>query len=159
MIFVTVGTQLAFDRLIEAVDAYAGSSGADDVFAQIGPGSFRPRHLAFEPFISPRECRERMAAADAVIAHAGMGTILSALELAKPVVVMPRRADLGEHRNDHQLATAERLSTLRGVQVVNDRHELARALERLNLGAELDPIGPHASSRLVNTIRAFINAG
>ena len=49
-----------------------------------------------------------MDAAAAIVAHAGMGTILTALETGKRLLVMPRRAALGEHRNDHQLATVSR---------------------------------------------------
>ena len=64
--------------------------------------------------MSPKECTDRMVAADAIIAHAGMGTILTALEMGKPLLVMPRRAELGEHRNDHQLATAMRFADLGG---------------------------------------------
>ena len=71
-----------------------------------------------------------MLAADAVVAHAGIGTILGALELGKPTVVMPRRAALGEHRNDHQLATARRFSGP-GIAVALDEHELAAELGRM----------------------------
>ena len=42
MIFVTVGHQMPFDRLIAAVDAWAGARGRSDVFAQIGTTSLRP---------------------------------------------------------------------------------------------------------------------
>ena len=46
MIFVTVGTQLPFDRLVRAVDAWAAEHPQVDVFGQIGPASFRPKHFA-----------------------------------------------------------------------------------------------------------------
>lgn len=157
MIFVTVGTQLAFDRLIRAVDEWAARSGEVEVFAQIGPGAYRPRHLEYSDFIAPDECRERMAAADAIVAHAGMGTIIGALELGKPVLVMPRRADLGEHRNDHQLATADRFSAFGGVQVAADEHALQARLDAFGASAEQPPIGPYASDRLLGALSAFIN--
>ena len=53
MIFVTVGTQLAFDRLIGAVDAWAARTPGSDVFAQTGPGTYTPRHIEYAAFISP----------------------------------------------------------------------------------------------------------
>ena len=117
MIFVTVGTQLPFDRLIAAVDAWAGETGVGDVFAQIGPTAYVPRHIEFAQFIPPAECAQRMREADAIVAHAGMGTILNALQLGKPLLVMPRRASLGEHRNEHQSATARRFEELGSVAV------------------------------------------
>ena len=46
------------------------------------------------------------SALQVVIAHDEMGSIITALEMGKPIVVMPRRAELGEHRNDHQVAAA-----------------------------------------------------
>ena len=60
-----------------------------------------------------------------------MGTILTALELGKPLLVMPRRAALGEHRNDHQLATVRRFAELGSVEVALDESELALKLDDL----------------------------
>ena len=158
MIFVTVGTQLAFDRLVEAVDVWAGAGEAREVFAQIGPGAYRPQHIAFEPFISPEECRERMLAADAIVAHAGMGTIISALELGKPLLVMPRQAALGEHRNDHQLATAERFGALGRLAVASDATALAAKLDELDALSAHERIGRYASDRLLTALSTFIAA-
>jgi hypothetical protein len=72
VIFVTVGTQLPFDRLISAIDGWAGARAGREVFAQVGPTELRPQHIGFRGFISPSECRERMLAATAIVAHAGM---------------------------------------------------------------------------------------
>jgi UDP-N-acetylglucosamine transferase subunit ALG13 len=57
-----------------------------------------------------------------------MGTIISAAELGKRIVILPRRAELGEHRNNHQLATASRLSHLNGLVVADDCEHLSREL-------------------------------
>ena len=62
VIFVSVGTQLAFDRLIIAVDAWAARRLDREVFAQIGPSRLRPRHIQHAEFVSPKECSERMTA-------------------------------------------------------------------------------------------------
>src|SRR5690242_2073535 len=103
MIFVTVGTQGRFDRLIRTVDEWAGMRAQTDIFAQTGPSDYTPKHISVEPFVSPNEFRKRVETASLVIAHAGMGSIITALELGKQIIVMPRRSDLGEHRNDHQI--------------------------------------------------------
>jgi len=157
VIFVTVGTQIPFDRMIEAVDGWA-ASGRHEVFAQIGPATYTPRHIAYEAFISPAECRERMRSADAIVAHAGMGTILSALELGKPLLVMPRQAALGEHRNDHQLATAERFARSGLVSVAQDAAELAIKLDELDRLHVHERITPYASDELLQALNSFINA-
>ena len=131
MIFVTVGGQLPFDRLVRAVDEWAKERGRDDVFAQIGASENPPAHIQWERFLSPPEFKARARDADVIIAHAGMGSILTALELGKPIVVMPRRAHLGEHRNDHQWATMNHLGE--GVEIVRaaDESQLVGFLERL----------------------------
>ncbi len=154
MIFVTVGSQMPFDRLVRAVDEWAAARGRSDVFAQIGPTDWRPAHIAWETFIEPAEFRRRMETADVIVAHAGMGSILTALELGKPILVMPRQGALRETRNDHQLATA--LKWRDRIAVATDERELAVRLDAL---AELRPserISSGASPELIEAIRSFI---
>lgn len=157
MIFVTVGTQLPFDRLVRAVDEWAGLRGRTDVFAQMGPSEYRPRFIESRPFISPEEHRRRMEGATAVVGHAGMGTIIGALELGKPVLVMPRRAGLGEQRNDHQLATAKRFSELKRVAVAWDESELPARLDELERLVVQERVGSSASETLIGALRRFID--
>jgi UDP-N-acetylglucosamine transferase subunit ALG13 len=156
VIFATVGTQLPFDRMIAALDEWAGTHPGREVVAQIGPGSFTPRHIQHRRFISPAECRARMVAAEAIVAHAGMGTILTALEMGKPLLVVPRRAALGEHRNDHQLATARRFAETGRLLVAFDEHELGDRLDELSSHARPDRISPFASDELITALRGFI---
>jgi UDP-N-acetylglucosamine transferase subunit ALG13 len=156
VIFVTVGTQLPFDRLIGAVDEWAGSGSSVPVFAQIGPSRLQPRNIEFAQFIAPAECARRMEEATAVVAHAGMGTILTALELGKPVLVMPRRAALGEHRNDHQLATAHRFSGLGKIEVAFDETDLPSALDDLDCAVAQPRLGAYAPDDFLASLRAFI---
>jgi UDP-N-acetylglucosamine transferase subunit ALG13 len=159
VIFVSVGTQLAFDRMIAAVDQWAGSRPHAHVFAQVGPTALEPQHIEYRRFLSPGECRERMDEAKAIVAHAGMGTILAALELGKPLVVMPRRAALGEQRNDHQLATARRLAELGRLAVAGDESELPARLDELEGLVPHEPISPYASPDFIASLRRFIEGG
>ena len=157
-IFVTVGTQLPFDRLVGAVDAWAAHRREADVFAQIGDGAV-PCHVRHATNVGPQTFARCVEGADVVVAHAGMGTILTALDLGKPVVVMPRRAAFGEHRNEHQLATVARLAHLDALHVVEDEHALARTLDAL-LGDDLGHgavAGPSdARLALVRSVAAFV---
>lgn len=119
MIFLTLGTQLPFPRLVRALDEVASDLG-EPVFGQIGDSPYRPQHFESVPFLSPQEFRTRFAAARVIVGHAGIGTILSGLKAEKPLVLMARRAAQGEHRNDHQLATAAQLGRIPGIHVVED---------------------------------------
>jgi UDP-N-acetylglucosamine transferase subunit ALG13 len=156
VIFLTVGTQLPFDRLVRAVDQWAGGTGVPAVFAQIGDGLYRPAHMEWTQYLPVEEFRRRVAAAGLVVSHAGMGNVLAALEAQKPLIVMPRRAALGEIRNDHQLATAKWLRQQPGVAVAEDEAELAA---RLSAGDWPAPgsLRSEASPELLNAIRAFID--
>ncbi len=157
MIFATVGSQEPFDRLIRAVDEWAVSRGRFDVLAQIGSSNFRPKHIEFTKFIEPAEFNRVIRSASVVIAHAGMGSIISALEIGKPIVVMPRRGFLRETRNDHQVATAERFGSRGRVIVANDQKDFASKLDYALTLSTMDPINPEASPRLIATIRAFMD--
>jgi UDP-N-acetylglucosamine transferase subunit ALG13 len=156
MIFVTVGTDLPFDRMVRVVDQWAQANGRTDVFAQIGETDYQPAHVAYSKFLEPAEFTRRFASATTIVAHAGMGTILSALQHEKPILVMPRRATLGEQRNEHQLATARRLSELGKVTVALDEIDLRARLDRLNDLVPRQKIGAFAAAELTDALREFI---
>lgn len=156
MIFVTVGGQLAFDRLIRAVDRWTEAHPDAEVFAQIGETSFVPKSMPFVSTLTPSEFRERAKSASLIVAHAGMGTILTALELGVPILVMPRNAGLGEHRNDHQLATVKHLRDRGLIHCVGNEDELVAKLSQLDSIAAPDPIPPYASGELLTALRRFI---
>jgi len=157
MIFVTVGTELPFDRLVGVVDEWAGRTGRADVFAQIGDSYKSPLNIRYKTFIEPADFARHFTEADVIVSHAGMGTILSALQFQKPIVVMPRRAALQEHRNEHQLATARRLAALGKVTVALDEAELRQTLDRLGDLKAHDRIGAYASDGLITALREFID--
>lgn len=159
MIFITVGTDMPFDRMVKVIDQWAGENGRTDVFAQIGEGGWEPEHIRFSHFLQPPEFVEHFKSASIIISHAGMGTILSALHYGKPILVMPKKASLGEHRNEHQTATAKRMLELGNVNVAFDETELRERLDRLDELLAPGKIGDHASDTLVSGLRNFIFNG
>jgi UDP-N-acetylglucosamine transferase subunit ALG13 len=156
VIFLTVGSSDPFDRMVRAVDEWAASSGRTDVFAQIGKAQYEPRHIEAVPFLSPSEFRRRVWAARLLVAHAGMGSIITALEAGRPIIIMPKRAGLGEHRNDHQVATAKWLGQKQGIIVAWDEADLLKKLDHEAGLCIPTLIEPHASTELIGAIRAFI---
>jgi UDP-N-acetylglucosamine transferase subunit ALG13 len=159
MIFVTVGTQGHFDRLVRTVDEWAGKHGRTDVFAQIGPSDSRFEHIRAERFIDPADFRNHVESASLLIAHAGMGSIITALELGKRIIVMPRRASMGEQRNDHQIATAKQFAQHGRIDVAFDERELMDKLDHLQAFDEAQPLSAQASQDLIASIRTFIETG
>src|SRR3954462_1175882 len=156
MIFVVVGTQLPFDRLIRAVDEWAGNRRQRDVVAQIGPTAYRASNIKTHRFLEPAEFRRYMERADFVVSHAGMGTVITALELGKPVLVMPRRADLLEHRNDHQIATARRFILQRRIKVAFFERELIAELDTMQDATGPERISRYAPRPLIDALAAFL---
>lgn len=156
MIFVTTGAQMPFDRLVRAVDGWAGGTGRE-AFAQIGDAGYEPRHLEWTRFLPPAEFRARLDQASAVVAHAGMGTIIRCLELGKPILVMPRRASLGETRNDHQVATAKRFRALGMVRVANDEGELLSHLDEIERQRSNGRIGRAEEATLTRSLGRLLS--
>lgn len=61
LIFVTVGSQMPFRRLIIAMDEWAIKRNVDiDVFAQIGDTDYRPKNMSFTRSMSPKEFTEKL---------------------------------------------------------------------------------------------------
>lgn len=158
-LFVTVGTQFPFDRLVRCVDEWLESHREVQAFAQVGPTAFKPRNMEYGPFIDAERCRREAAQASVIIAHAGMGSILTALELGKPIIVMPRHAALDEHRNDHQHSTAQHMLAQGRVIVAFDEAHLLEKLNHLDSFYESPAIHRHASPRLLGALRRFVTTG
>lgn len=156
MIFVTVGTQLPFERLVRGVDEWARNND-EEIRAQIGKSEYIPKQLKWEAFIEPKKYEKEFFKASLVIAHAGTGVIMKALQQEKPIIVMPRKEKFQEHRNDHQVATAMRFQDTQGVYVAWDVEKLNYLLEKKHELKGGYKIEPYASGLLVETLREFIN--
>ena len=104
MIFVTVGSQkFQFDRLVKAVDDLVALGMAQGgAFAQTGACTYVPQHMGHEAFLDREAFRARMDACDVVVTHGGTGAIIGAVKDGKKVIAVPRRAEFGEHVDDHQ---------------------------------------------------------
>ena len=150
MIFLTLGTQLAFDRLVKAVDTVAETLN-EDVFGQTGYATYTPRYFETVQFMDQQDFDARFRSARVIIGHAGMGTILTAMRQEKPLIVMARQAALGEHRNDHQRATLEQLGRLPGIYVAETADDIKEILSH----GQLEPMSQAPSPARENLIGAL----
>lgn len=105
MIFVTVGSRnYPFDRLFKKIDElYEEGTLKEEMFAQIGTSTYKPKHYAYKDFISQEEFLAKINEADIVVSHGASGSIMKALNAGKKVIAVTRLEKYGEHINDHQI--------------------------------------------------------
>lgn len=160
MIFVTIGTQEPFDRLIKTMDEIADAFPNEKIIAQVSETMYKVKHMQTFDFVSPTEFDKFFNEARLIVGHAGMGTIISALQKEKPIIVMPRIAKLGEHRNEHQMATAKKMEALNYIRVAYNEDELKNKVTSLLMIQDIKPLyklGDSASEQLINSIKDFIS--
>jgi len=133
MIFLTVGTQFPFDRLVQALDDIVDQSLIDEeIFAQIGESSYKPRNFESVASLGKRMFDKYVKKASAIISHAGIGIITIALENEKPLLVMPRLKKYGEVVNDHQVTITKKFEKLGHVLAAYGVKELPRKIKQLS---------------------------
>ena len=150
MIFCTIGTQAPFDRFVKIVDEVAAQLD-EEIVAQVYKSGYQAKNIKMIDFLPPDEFNTLFDKARLIVAHAGMGTIISAMRKHKPIIIFPRIAALGEHRNEHQLATAQKMKELGYVYVANSSEELKELLTRSDL-KPLHELGDYASASLIEEL-------
>lgn len=132
MIFLTVGTQFPFDRLVKTIDELISQNGFEqDIFAQIGNSTYRPRSFEYVESLEKSEFDRSVQEASGIISHAGMGTITMALKHSRPILVMPRLKKYGEVVNDHQVAITKKFEKLGYLLAAYNTEELPEKFEQL----------------------------
>jgi UDP-N-acetylglucosamine transferase subunit ALG13 len=153
VIFATVGSHptFGFDRMLRALEALPG----EELVVQHGPG--RPPANARETFdfISFEQLLEQMSQASVVVSHAGVGSILCALQVGRVPVVMPREARWRETVDDHQVALAGALAPTGRIVLAESGDRLPVAVEEAQ-SQRADPIGDAAG--LAGAVRAELGA-
>ena len=133
MIFLTVGTQFPFDRLVKSVDeAISRDSFGEEIFAQIGESSYQPRNFEAVPFLEKGLFDRHMREASGIISHGGIGTIAMAMEHNKPLLAMPRLKRYREVVHDHQVAIVRRFELSGYILVAYEAAELPAKIKQLN---------------------------
>lgn len=131
MIFLTVGSALPFDRLIQMVDEVLPTLDLHEpVFAQIGQGRYKPRNLEYVDFLPKAEFDKTFDQASLVISHAGIGTIGKAMRAHKAILVMPRQESFGELVDDHQVLTAKKFEAMGHVLAFSTPDEFSAQMAR-----------------------------
>lgn len=158
MIFVTIGSMFPFDRMIRAMDAWTADEGqGEEVLAQIGAGDYEPRHMTWVRKLDRRAYAAAIRRSRLVVAHAGVGSIVTAGEIRRPIVVLPRRAHLGEHTSDHQVETVGWLRDKAWVHVADDEGALPGCIAAASAAAASGMrVSLTADPAFIDRLRHFI---
>lgn len=153
MIFVTVGAgKIGFERLVKEMDRVA-SEIDEGVIMQIGITNYQPINAEHFRFLPRNQIEEIYKNARVIVCHAGIGTLLTALEHNKLTIAVPRLKEYGEHHDNHQLEIANELETEGKIVAIYNIYELDDALHRVGK----NPV--HVGSeriRLVNALKGYI---
>lgn len=149
---------MPFDRLIKAMDRWAQKHPGEIVLAQTGEGGWVPAHMPYHEMLTPREFRQHCSNCDVIVSHVGMGTVIMAADLHRPLVAMPRRQHLNEVNSDHQVATAFWLRKRSGVSIVDCESDLEGAIERMEGSGGPANFDGESLSRLCTEIARFLRA-
>lgn len=122
-VVVTVGTskKYGFRRLVEEVLRVIPPEA--EVLWQTGATDLTGLPIEAQPTVSAVDLDAATREADLVVAHAGTGSALGALEAGKCPVLIPRRHALGENADDHQELIARELDA-RGLAVAPEDERL-----------------------------------
>lgn len=142
-----------FDRLIKEMDRIAEKID-EDVIMQIGETTYIPKNAKYFKFISKEYMDSLYENSRVVVSHAGTGSILMALERAKPVIAIPRREKYGEHIDDHQLDIAGELEKEGLITVVYDVGMLEEVLKNVS---SVSGIKLRSGNTLVKKLKEYIN--
>ena len=74
----------------------------------------------------------------------------------KPLIVLARKSSLGEHRNDHQIATASKFVDTAGVIVLTNEQEITSAINDVESGKCIsNAMNNKNLNKLINELREF----
>jgi len=131
LVFVTVGTDHhRFDRLIDSIATWNARNPGIRIVVQHG-NAHAIDGVECSAFLAPERFHELLATASAVVCPGGPGAIMETRAAGLRPIVMPRRGDLGEHVDNHQLAFSRFLADHDLITLAEQDADLALALDRL----------------------------
>lgn len=149
LIFVSVGThEQQMNRLFEELDRLIEKGViTEKVIAQTGYSDYKPKHMEWSKFYPYAKTQQLAAEAHILITHGGPSSFVMGLQNGKTPIVVPRKASLNEHVNDHQVkfchAVEERCNN---IIVVDDVKDLGEIIEHYDEIAASKNVGLNSNN-------------
>lgn len=156
MIFVTVGThEQPFDRLVEKMDQLVADGVIQEpVMIQTGYSTYEPKHCSFQKLLPYSQMEQYIRDARIIITHGGPASFISALQVGKTPIVVPRKSELNEHVNDHQVDFSRQVAQRKNnILVVEDIEDLKDLI--VNYDAEVAKMNQSEASNNAEFCRKF----
>lgn len=131
-LFVPLGTQkFPFGRIITALNELVeqGEYKPEEIVMQSALYPVKPNFTAFG-LIPNEDFNRYMKEAEVVVTHSGVNSIISCMEMGKPLVICPRLHEYGEHVDNHQMEIATLMHEKYDVLVCTDMKELPALIEQ-----------------------------
>ncbi len=119
-----------FDRLIKKMDEISNLID-EKVILQIGKTEYKPKYASYFNFINEKKFIELVNKTNLIVSHAGVGTILTAQNFKKQIIIVPRMKELNEHVDNHQVEIAKKFQEELGFHVVYDVDKLHSEISNL----------------------------
>lgn len=133
MILVLLGTQNnSFHRLLEEIQKNIDNGNIkEDVIVQKGYTKFESKDMTLYNQLPIGEIKKLVSKANLIIAHGGVGSIITSIEQRKKVIAVPRLKKYNEHVNDHQIDIIKSFDEMGYIIGIKDVSQLSEALERV----------------------------
>ncbi len=147
LVLVTVGTDHhPFNRLVDWVDRWLAET-TREIRCVVQYGTSRaPRHADGQPKLAHAELQQLIAEAHLAVCHGGPGTIMDCRQVGLTPIVVPRRHDLGEHVDDHQVQFTRRIASSGVIRLAETEAQLRGLLDT----GLAEPRPPLTSGRAAN---------
>jgi UDP-N-acetylglucosamine transferase subunit ALG13 len=156
LVFVTVGTDHhPFHRLSRWVESWLATRTGQPIRCLVQTGTSEPpkgaEHVSYLPY---GQMEAEVSRAAVVVTHGGPGSVMLCRWLGKKPVVVPRRHELGEHVDDHQVVFSRRIAADDEVALAEDEATFRRLLDGALEGAISLELTPTANS-VTEPVRRF----
>lgn len=131
-IFVPLGTQkFPFNRLILALNKLVekGLYKPNEIVMQSSVYEIKPKFLHYET-LPLDEFNRFIEISEVIITHSGVNSIITCMNMRKPLIIVPRLKKFGEHVDDHQLEIANLMEKKFGIIIGTDLTNLEEMIEK-----------------------------
>ena len=131
MILVSLGThERPFYRLLKEIEKLISEGKIKDVIIQTGYTPYKVKGAKCFDFIQFEKMQKLIKNCDFLITHGGVGSITDALNYGKATIIVPRRKELNEHSDNHQLQITKEMEKTGKIIPVYNIDDLENAIEK-----------------------------